>query len=426
MYLVHGLTAHELGSTQTIETTDYLIAILGVLILLLLLPLINRIISRLYRAIEGWYHARYRVFRVHTMEFVLPTRFTRSLIILTRYLRLLINLALVLVGLTFIFNIFPETHGFVRTLRERVAEILGGFLDDILAYLPSLLAIVAIIVVTRYILKFLNFLSDGIKQEKIKVSGIHPDLIDPTFHLLRILVIALALVSVYPYIPGSDSPVFRGVTIFVGFLLSLGSTSLVANVVSGVVLTYTRGLRVGDRVEIAEVVGDVVDRNLLVTRIKTIKNVIVTIPNAKVLNNHITNYSAISEESGLILNTTVTIGYDAPWRQVHRLLTGAADATPGVLKDPEPFVFQTSLDDYYVSYELNAYTDQPLRMAEIYSELHQNIQDKFNESGIEIMSPAYSALRDGNRRAASQKHGAPVYFTDVLRGLSPEDTRPLR
>jgi small-conductance mechanosensitive channel len=163
-----------------------------------------------------------------------------------------------------------------------------------------------------------------------------------------------------------------------------------------------------------------------VTRIRTIKNVIITIPNAKVLNNHITNYSAASDESGLILNTTVTIGYDAPWRQVHKLLIGAADATPGVLEDPEPFVFQTSLDDYYVSYELNAYTKEPLRMAEIYSRLHQNIQDKFIEAGIEIMSPAYSALRDGNQGVVAREYKQPAYFGSVLRYLSPEDTRPLR
>jgi small-conductance mechanosensitive channel len=296
--------------------------------------------------------------------------------------------------------------------------------DKFMGYLPNLVALITIAVITFYTLKLLRFLSEGIRQEKIKVSGIHPELIYPTFQLLRFLIIAFAVVTAYPYIPGSDSPVFRGVSILVGFLLSLGSTSLVANIVSGVVLTYTRGLRVGDRVEIEAVAGDVVDRNLLVTRIRTIKNVVITIPNGKVLNNHIVNYSSNAQEKGLILHSTVTIGYDVPWRRIHQLLISAALSTEGVLNRPMPFVHQTSLDDYYVTYEINAFTKDPADMARIYSDMHQHIQDKFNEANVEIMSPAYTAYRDGNRPTIPQESQNFGYFADVFRPLRPEDTRP--
>jgi small-conductance mechanosensitive channel len=207
----------------------------------------------------------------------------------------------------------------------------------------------------------------------------------------------MALVAAFPYIPGSSSLVFKAISIFVGFLLSLGSTSMASNIISGIVLTYSRGLKVGDRVQVADAVGDVVDRTLLVTRIRTIKNVVITLPNAMVMQNQVNNYSADAESNGLILHTTVTIGYDVPWRQVDQLLVQAALKTPDILESPSPFVLKTSLDDFYISYQLNAYTDQAGKMAVTQSTLHENILDEFNRGGVEIMSPSYFALRDGQQ-----------------------------
>jgi small-conductance mechanosensitive channel len=412
------------GVEEPIVQVDYRMTIFWVVALLLMIPLINRAFSRLYRIIEDWYDSRFRVVRIQGLEFVFPTRLTNSLIALMKHLRTMIVLTVVFISLIILFNIFPETRGFVLIILEHLSSFFETMADKFMAYLPNLVALITIAVITFYTLKLLRFLSEGIRQEKIKVSGIHPELIYPTFQLLRFLIIAFAIVTAYPYIPGSDSPVFRGVSILVGFLLSLGSTSLVANIVSGVVLTYTRGLRVGDRVEIEDVVGDVVDRNLLVTRIKTIKNVVVTIPNGKVLNNHIVNYSSNAQEKGLILHSTVTIGYDVPWRRINQLLISAALSTEGVLNRPMPFVHQTSLDDYYVTYEINAFTKDPADMARIYSDMHQHIQDKFNEANVEIMSPAYTAYRDGNRPTIPQESQNFGYFADVFRPLRPEDTRP--
>jgi len=185
---------------------------------------------------------------------------------------------------------------------EKVAEMLAGAGKNVLGYLPNLFTLLFIIVATRYTLKLLRFFHDGIHSKRIKIAGLHQELTVPTFQLVRFMILALALVAAYPFLPGSDSPVFRGITIFIGFLLSLGSTSLVTNIVSGIVLTYTRGLRIGDRVKIGQTVGDVLERTLLVTRIRTIKNVVVTIPNGMVLNNEIVNYNAPMLEEGLINN----------------------------------------------------------------------------------------------------------------------------
>jgi small-conductance mechanosensitive channel len=229
------------------------------------------------------------------------------------------------------------------------------------------------------------------------------------------MILAITAIAVFPYLPGAKSPAFKGISIFLGVLLSLGSTSAVANIVAGVILTYMRAFRLGDRVQIADTVGDVIEVSLLVTRIRTIKNVEITIANSMVLSSHIINFSGSVQKEKLILHTTVTIGYDAPWRKIHELLLAAAAETENVLKDPAPFVLQTALDDFYVHYQINAYTDMPARMAQTYSQLHEKIQDKFYEAGVEIMSPHFSTIRDGNRVAIPADYLPKDYVAPVFR-----------
>jgi small-conductance mechanosensitive channel len=393
---IQNFVDFELTQTLMSGLLDNLVLALGIFIVVQTIAFVNEFFPRLYALIEKWRHTRFHVLRFKSLELVTPDQITDGLISLARYTQIGLNLILGLTGLTFGLSFFPGTQTVVSSVVDKFGEMLLRAGQSALSYLPNLLTLIFIVVVTRYLLKLLRFFHDGIHSKKIKIAGLHQELTGPTFQLLRFMVFALALVAAYPFLPGSNSPVFRGITIFVGFLLSLGSTSLVTNIVSGIVLTYTRGLRIGDRVKIGGTVGDVLERTLLVTRIRTIKNVVVTIPNGMVLNNEIINYNAPLLEEGLILNTTVTIGYDVPWRKVHDLLIQAALGTRDILSDPKPFVFQTSLDDYYVSYELNAYTHVPERMAMIYSELHQNIQDWFNEASVEIMSPGYTAYREGN------------------------------
>jgi small-conductance mechanosensitive channel len=227
--------------------------------------------------------------------------------------------------------------------------------------------------------------------------------------------VALALVVAFPYLPGSKSPAFQGISIFLGVLLSLGSSSAVANTIAGVILTYMRSFLVGDWVQIGDTTGEVVERTLLVTRVLTPKSEIITIPNATVMSGSVKNYSVEAKKSGVIFHITVTIGYDAPWRTVHDLLISAALATEHVRKQPSPFVLQTRLDDFYVAYELNAYTDSPREMLTIHSDLHKNIQDKFNSAGVEICSPHFSSLRDGNGIAIPQEYIQPEYQPPAFR-----------
>jgi small-conductance mechanosensitive channel len=204
------------------------------------------------------------------------------------------------------------------------------------------------------------------------------------------------MIVIFPYLPGSESPIFKGVSVFLGFLFTFGSMGSLSNIIAGIVLTYMRLFKINDRVKIGDVTGDVIEKSLLVTRIRTVKNEIISIPNSTVMSSHTINYSSDTPDRGLILHTSVTIGYDAPWKDVHQALLTAADRTEMLLKEPKPYVLQTSLEDFYVAYQINAYTKDANKQASIYSELHKNIQDSFNEAGLEIMSPHYRAARDGN------------------------------
>lgn len=389
----------DLGLTQTLMSSllSNLILAFGLFVIYQAILFTNELFPRLYVVLQGWRNTRFHVIKFRSMELVTPDQITDFLLSLTRYIQSGLTLILAVMGLTYMLSFFPGTQGIASGIIESLYGIFHGFGTTLLSFVPNFITLLFILFATRYTLKLLRFFYEGIQGNRIRIFGLHKDLAEPTYQLLRFLTFALAIVAAYPYLPGSNSPVFRGITIFAGFLLSLGSTALVTNIVSGVVLTYTRGLRIGDRVKIGATTGDVVERTMLVTRIRTIKNVVVSIPNSMVINNEIINYSALTARDGLILNTKVTIGYDVPWRTVYDLLIRSALATPNIQHTPKPFVLQTSLDDYYVSYELNAYTSNPKRMATIYSELHQNIQDHFNRAEVEIMSPAYTAFREGNQ-----------------------------
>ena len=264
-------------------------------------------------------------------------------------------------------------------------------------------------------LRILHYFKTEIEKGALKIPGFYVDWANPTFQIIRVLVLAFMLIVIFPYLPGSDSQVFKGVSVFLGVLFTFGSAGALSNIVAGLVLTYMRAYRIGDRVKIGEATGDVVEKSLLVTRIKTIKNEIISIPNSTVMSSHTTNFTSEAAALGLILHTTVTIGYDTPWRQIHDLLIKAALATDLIEKDPVPFVFQSSLDDFYVCYQINAYTRVANKQYVTYSLLHQNIQDVFNEAGVEIMSSHYSNIRDGNKTTVPDDHLPKDYVAPSFR-----------
>jgi small-conductance mechanosensitive channel len=319
-----------------------------------------------------------------------------ALLTANKIIKWIIMLLIIYIALPVLFGIFPWTKNFADTLFGYILNPLKKILLGFWNYLPNLITIIVVILVFRYVLRGIRFLKTEIERGNLTLPGFYPDWANSTYQIIRVLVFAFMIVVIFPYLPGSDSPVFQGVSVFLGFLFTFGSAGSLSNIVSGLVLTYMRLFKIGDRVKIGDVLGDVIEKTLLVTRVRTIKNEIISIPNSAVMNGHTINYSSDTADKGLILHTTVTIGYDVPWRDMHQALIDAAHKTELILKDPVPFVLQISLDDFYVSYQINAYVREANRQAEIYSDLHKNIQDICNERGIEIMSPHYRAARDGS------------------------------
>ncbi len=313
-----------------------------------------------------------------------------------KVLRWFIYAVLLYISLPILFSIFPFSREWADALFQLVWSPLKGVFIGVWKYLPNLFSILVIYFVMKYVIRFVKYIFSEIEAEKLVISGFHNDWAMPTFSIVKFLLYAFMFVLIFPLLPGSDSNIFKGVSVFIGILFSLGSSTAIANMVAGLVITYMRPFKIGDRIKIAEVTGDVIEKSLLVTRIKTVKNEIITIPNASVLSGNTTNYSNEAAKAGLIIHTTVTIGYDVPWKNMHAALIEAALRTDMIMKEPKPFVLQTSLEDFYVAYQINAYTREASRQALVYSNLHQNIQDCCNEVGIEILSPHYRAARDGN------------------------------
>ncbi|MEO7085957.1 MAG: mechanosensitive ion channel domain-containing protein [Gemmatimonadaceae bacterium] len=397
----------RVGSRAIVLGAAYALASTAALVLLLWL--LSWTCGRLYARVDSVRSARLPAVRIQQFEVLSPSRITNLLTMLVRLARLTVTVLLFYIYVPLLLSFFPWTVALSRQIVGYAMTPFAAAWDAFIAYVPNVFYIAVIALITRWALKGIHAIFDALAGGGLTVEGFHRDWADPTYKILRVLILAFAAVVLFPYLPGARSDAFKGVSLFLGVLLSFGSSTAIGNVVAGVVLTYTRAFQLGDRVQIGETVGDVMEKTLLVTRLRTIKNVEITIPNGMVLSSHVVNYSSLAGKNGLILHTSVTIGYDAPWRQVHALLIEAATRTADISAEPSPFVLQTSLDDFYVTYEVNAYTAYAERMALIYSRLHENIQETFNGAGVEIMSPHYAALRDGNETSIPPAHRARDY-----------------
>lgn len=395
---------------EAVSPTRIALGALYALIATLLLIAILRAISRTFPAINRWIErdmAKYvPAFRFQQLELVRADRVSRALLILSRVARLVLTLALLYLYLPLVLSFFPWTRRFSGEIVGWVVRPLTQILAGMVSYLPSLFTILVIVGVTYYSIKLVKQFFLAIESGTLVFEGFYSEWARPTYTIARFLIIALSVIMVWPYLPRSDSDAFRGVAAFLGLLITFGSAGMIANVVGGVMLTYMRAFRVGDRVRIGDTMGDVIEQNLLVTRVRTSKMVEVTIPNAQVLGAHIDNWSPAARAGGVVLHTEVTIGYDVDWRQVQELLLSAARGVPGLLADPAPFVLVSALNDHHVGYELNAYTDTPNTMARTYAQLHRSILDVFNEAGVEILSPVYEAGRDGNPSTIPEQYRA--------------------
>jgi len=380
-----------------------LFAVLYTLILVILIKMINHAYQKWLPSIDTW-SRKIPSLRVQKLELIPAERISDLTMVVLKvgYFTLLILLGYVYIPL--VFSLFPWTKGLAPTLFGFILSPLQSVFRSVIGFIPNFFFISVVFVCVHYSLKMVAAIFKEVSRGRIAFPGFYREWADPTFQILRFLVWAFTLVIVFPYLPGSDSPAFKGVSVFLGVLFSLGSSSAISNAMAGIILTYMRPFSLGDRIKVGENVGDVIEKTLLVTRVRTIKNVDITVPNAIVLGNAIVNYSSSAEERGLILHTTVTIGYDAPWPKVHELLMAAAKETEHILSEPAPFVLQKQLGDFSVSYELNASTKKANLMATIYSQLHENIQNKFNEAGVEIMSPIFEVRRTGPENTIPDKY----------------------
>ncbi|WP_339607397.1 mechanosensitive ion channel family protein [uncultured Roseivirga sp.] len=401
--LKEGLTKETVFNWQGL-IINILIALLILGAFLYGLKYYNRFFRAIYLKIHAQNGKRIKNITIKNYQLLKSDILTSIIVYGAKGLRIVILVLVVYLLLPILFSLFPWTQGIADTLFQLILTPLKKIGSGFLSYLPNLLTIGVTVIVTRYFLKMIKFFKVEIENGRLVVPGFFPDWAKPTYNIVKGIILALVLVGIFPLLPMGDSDSFKGVSAFFGLLIALGGASAISNVIAGVVVTYMRSFKLGDRVKIGDVVGDVKEKSLLNTRIKTIKNEIITIPNSNLLTSHTINYTTANDEDGLILHTTVTIGYDVPWRQVHQLLIDAGLKTEHVKKLPKPYVFQTSLDDFYVSYQINVRTREVQKMSKIYSDLHQNIQDGFNEAGVEILSPHYRAQRDGNHITIPQEN----------------------
>jgi small-conductance mechanosensitive channel len=301
-------------------------------------------------------------------------------------------MAYVLAGLwslDFSLRQLPWTRLIGDRLFDLLIEPLHVMGMGLVKSIPGLVFLAILTFVTRYLIKALKLFFTGVADGAIKLQNFDAEWAWPTYRLLRLFVIAFALVVAFPYIPGSDSAAFKGVSLFLGVVVSLGSSSVIANIIAGYTMTYRRAFRVGDRIQIGEYVGDVTEVRQLVTHLLTPKNEEIVVPNSLILSSSVVNYSTLAREGQLVLHTMVGIGYETPWRQVEAMLLQSAGSTQGLLKEPAPFVLQKSLGDFCVNYEINVFCNNAQAMNRLYTALHQNILDVFNEYGVQIMTPSY-------------------------------------
>lgn len=353
----------------------------------------NRIKNRILRLAD----TKLRSVVVKDYEFLTKERQAKILIFVTLLVRYIVTAVQLVITIPILFSIFPQTESLAITIFSYIYIPIKAILNAILDYIPNIFIILIIYLFIKYIVKGLRYISGEIESGKLHITGFYPDWAKPSFSIIKFLLYAFMIAMIYPYLPGSSSKIFQGISVFVGVIVSLGSSTVIGNIMAGLVITYMRPFKIGDRIKLNDTVGNVTEKTPFVTRIRTPKNEIITIPNSFILSSHTVNYSASAQDYGLIIHSSVTIGYDAPWRTVHDLLIAAAKSTNGVSQTPSPFVLETELSDFYPVYQINAYISDADRIAQIYSDLHQNIQDKFNHAGVEIMSPHYRAGRDGNK-----------------------------
>ena len=354
---------------------------------------INRLFDFLKKITLNSEHRFLTSIRIRNYDFIKKPGIVKALVKLLAILRIVFLLFLLITIIPLIFDIFPSTQYLSKIIVQWISEPIKNVGIAIIGYLPHLFYIVIIAVITRYVLKILRFFALEIERGILKIKGFHPEWAHTTYVLARMMLWVLALVIMFPHLPGSDSDAFKGISIFLGVLISLGSSSAISNAIAGIVISYMRPFQVGDWIKSGEIIGAVIEKNALVTRLKTINNEDITIPNSAILSGATMNFTSIGKEIGLALNVQVKVRYDYSDNLVEELLIEAALKTNGISPKPHPYIFQISLSELNAVYELNAYTFHPENMYFIKSDLTKNIQSTFRQANIEIFSTQYVEIR---------------------------------
>ena len=385
------LANYRLDRTPRVLLTKSLYALAATLVAVGLFFGLRKALRSLHGLLERRLRSQLKALETQSARFVKAQQLAKFLRGLMKALYVVLMALTLYFYLNFVLGQFPWTRGFAVWLFDLVLNPLQTMGDALLAVIPDLVFLVILYFVTRYVLRMIQAFFEGIDRGAIKLSSFDREWAWPTYRILRLVVIIFALVVAYPYIPGSESEAFKGISILLGLIVSLGSSSIIANIIAGYSLTYRRPFKIGDRIRINDSVGEVAEIRVLTTRLRSPKNEEIVVPNTDVLNGEVVNYSTLARKQGLILHTTVGIGYETPWQQVDAMLKLAAARTPGLLEEPEPFVLKTGLTDFAVTYELNVYCAEPMSLPKLYNALHENILDLFNEYDVAIMTPAYEA-----------------------------------
>ncbi len=385
------IVAYRQDRQPEVITRNLIYSAIATAILIVLVVGVVFLFRRIIAALERRYKRRVEKLEAQSRRLVQAEQVWSILQGFLGFSKALLILLLIYVYLNSVLSLFPWTRYIAQSIINYTVEPLLIMARAIIDYLPKLFFLIILILVVRYLLKLNRMFFTALASNRIHFQNFDAEWSWPTYRILRVLVIVFAIVIAYPYIPGSDSAAFKGISIMFGVLFSLGSTSMLSNIIAGYAMIYRRAFKVGDRIKIGDTIGDVEEMRLLVTNLRSLKNENVVIPNSQILNSEVTNYSAMALKEGLILHTTVGIGYEVPWRQVEAMLLMAAERTLGLRADKKPFVLQKSLGDFAVNYELNVYCDEVNQMMPLYSELHRNIQDVFNEYDVQIMTPAYES-----------------------------------
>lgn len=380
----------------------------------------SRVMTSLCKNLKEWQGTKIKSIKIQNAELIGANALADLLLSAVKFLQIALMLVFIAAYVLYSLSLFPQTRHTATAVIANVTAPLASFGEELVGYLPSIVMLTLIGLGTYAIISFARFFFDALRDGTITLADFDPDWSEPSYKLTRFVIISFALMIAMPYLPGWDSPAFKQVGLVLGILVSFGSTGVVSNVMAGAVLTYTNAFKIGDRIKIGDCTGDVVEKTLFVTRLQTPKNEVVSVPNGQIMTTNIINYSTLAKVGKLLVHTPITIGYDEPWKKVEAALIEAAKCTEGLQSEPEPFVLQTELGDYYVTYELNAYCSAANELPGVYSALHRNIQDKFNDAAMEIMSPAFMCIRDGNSIAIPREYVPKEYAPPSIRIATPK------